>query len=181
MIKLREIPRVLAITIVLLILQKNSFAQPNLPEGIVRTRAPEGLTQYNTKLSNLVSDKKNVIDHRNYFSPEFARDLDRLLVRATRSKQDCALLKRRLISGPESDPTILLDRVEQRIYFYYEACQAHACDETNLRLLYEPRSKTMVGSLTYGGKHQFLGPVSHREKQIFENLGDPVNGEKTNE
>lgn len=44
-------------------------------------------------------------------------------------KASAVPLKCRLLSGPQPDPVRVRDKDSGRQYIYYEACQAHACDD----------------------------------------------------
>lgn len=77
-------------------------------------------------------------------------------------------LKKRLLSGPAPEPVVLQDASSLRRYVGYAACQAHACSDTHLRLLYAPASKAMVGRLALAGKVEFLGKPSLAERALLE-------------
>ena len=127
---------------------------------------------YNTEMFNLIRNRKNVIDGKNYYEKNFSAAFDSLLLKsqAMQSKQRAAQLKKRLISGPAAKPRAFTSNATQKVYIYYDACQAHDCDKTKLGLLYEPESKSMRAKLIVGGKEEFLGVASEPERALLDYL-----------
>lgn len=123
----------------------------------------------NSELFNLLSNRKNIIDGKNYYKKSFVVKFDELLLKSqsAKSKDEMSQLKRRLLSGPAAKPRAFKDEATQKMYIYYDACQAHACDKTNLGLLYEAESEQMIAKLTIGGQNEFLGVVSDPEKNLL--------------
>ncbi|GJI96539.1 hypothetical protein RugamoR57_32570 [Duganella caerulea] len=128
------------------------------------------IAAYNTQLFSLLMNKKSPVDGKNHYQKDFDLAFDALLAKSTlaKSAKPAVPLKKRLISGPQPDPTIVQDQHSGRQYVYYEACQAHACDETNLALLYAPSSKTMLARLHLDGKDEYLGDPSPAEKTLLD-------------
>lgn len=132
--------------------------------------APLDEARYKTYLFNLLIDQKSLIDGKNHYDPDFARRFDALLVNSVLAKTAApgVALKKRLLSGPAPEPVVLQDASSLRRYVGYAACQAHACSDTHLRLLYAPASKAMVGRLALAGKVEFLGKPSPAERALLE-------------
>ena len=132
--------------------------------------APAANAPFNTQLFNLVENKKNIIDGRNYYRKEFAQAFDALLAQSKLAKADDVKvpLKKRLLSGPAGEPVAVTEAGRQ--YLYYRACQAHMCDETNLGLLYEPAAQKMTASLRLHGKQEHLGAPAAAERALLDRL-----------
>jgi len=138
--------------------------------GVGATAAAPADAAYNTQLFNLLENKKNIIDGRNYYRKEFAQAFDALLATSKLAKADDnkVSLRKRLLSGPAAEPETVNDGDRQ--YLYYGACQAHMCDETNLGLVYEPASGTMVASLRLNGKLEYLGAPAAAQKALLDKM-----------
>lgn len=78
------------------------------------------------------------------------------------------MLRKRLLSGPASKPDFI--SANGKKYFYYEACQAHACDSTRMGLLYDVESKEMRAELTIDGALGYLGNPSLAEVDLLRQL-----------
>lgn len=127
------------------------------------------LAPYNTQLFSLVMNAKSPVDNKNHYQKQFDQAFDALmaqsaLVKASKNK---VAIKKRLMSGPQPDPAIVQDKASGRQYLYYEACQAHVCDETSLALLYAPDAKAMLGRLHMDGKDEYLGNPNAAEKALL--------------
>ena len=148
------------------------FADNNTLQSFTESKLGADAAAYDTELFNLLSNKKNIIDNKNYYRKDFATLFDTLLRQAhtAQTKQAATLLKKRLLSGPASKPRAIKDGATKKIYIYYDACQAHACDETKLGLLYGAGSKQMLAKLTVRGKAEFLGEVTLTEKDLLNYL-----------
>jgi hypothetical protein len=159
-------------TLWLLSLPHHASADTGAVGGFSEITLGADLAAYNTELFNLLSDHKNMIDGKNYYEKRFAASFDALLLKShsTQSKQAAAQLKKRLLSGPAAKPRAFKDIITQKVYLYFDACQAHACDEVYLGLLYETQSKLMVARLASGGKEEFLGGASDPEKNLLRSL-----------
>jgi hypothetical protein len=122
---------------------------------------------YNVELFNLLLNRKNVVTGVNGFNKEFATSFDKLLREALPkgSAQDHAFLKKRLLSGPEATPRSLM--VNGKQYLAYDACQAHACDQTRLTLLYAVQSRAMFAALNIDGVRQVLGNPAPAEQALL--------------
>lgn len=103
---------------------------------------------------------------------DFAQRFDTLLRTSSLvpSRVSAKTLKKRLLSGPQPLPKLVRDRYSGNEYFYYRACQAHACNETNLGLLYHPESRRMLGQLTVDTQTETLGDASESEKSLLRAL-----------
>ena len=152
------------------------WAEPNAITGFTEIKSSPHYAPYDRELFSLVVNRKNVIDDKNYFQKSFAATFNALLSQSDSapSKQNLSQLKKRLLSGPAAKPQAFNENATGKKYFYYEACQAHACDETKLGLLYETRSKAMVARLSVKGKEEFLGRFSESEKNLLLSLGAPA-------
>jgi hypothetical protein len=141
------------------------YASDEVPSQTA-TIAP-ALAPYNVELFNLLLNRKNVVTGVNGFNKEFAASFDKLLREAlpNGSAQDHAFLKKRLLSGPEGTPRSLT--VNGKQYLAYDACQAHACDQTRLTLLYAVQSKAMFAALRIDGVPQILGHPAPAEQALL--------------
>lgn len=149
-----------------------AFAESPAALGYAESKFDPSLVEYNTELFNLLSNKKNIIDKKNYYIKEFASMFDSTLRQSqnAKTKQDTATLKKRLLSGPASKPRLYRDNNTSKQYIYYDACQAHACDETKLGLLYEIDSKQMLARLTVHGQVEYLGKIPAPERRLLDLL-----------
>lgn len=125
-----------------------------------------------TELFNLVTNRTSLSDNKNHFNGKFSSLFDALLSRSKFAKTDGSgiTLKRRLLSGPEPKPKFLVDLTTNKQYVYYEACQAHACNESHLVLLYEPAANVMHARLLLDKKEEFLGEATLSEIKILDAL-----------
>lgn len=152
------------------------WADTGAQNDFVEIKLGSNLAIYDTELFNLLSDRKNIIDGKNYYEKVFAESFDALLLKSqtAQSKKAAFQLKKRLLSGPAARPRAFKDNAAQKIYLYYDACQAHACDETYLGLLYETQSKLMSARLVIGGKEELLGGAPDPEKHLLRSLKSNV-------
>ena len=127
------------------------------------------LAPYNMQLFSLTMNAKSPVDNKNHYVKEFDQAFDAMLAQSALAKttKNKVPLKKRLMSGPQPDPAIVQDKASGRQYVYYEACQAHVCDETNLAVLYAPASKAMLGRLHMDGKDEFLGKPTAAEQALL--------------
>ena len=125
---------------------------------------------YQTQLFNLVMNKKSLVDGKNHYQKSFDQRFDAMLASSALAKQQPATvsLKKRLLSGPQPDAVLVRDKTSGREYVVYQACQAHACDETSLAVLYAPVSQAMSGRLTMHGKVEYLGNPGNAEKSLLD-------------
>jgi hypothetical protein len=130
----------------------------------------QDISVYNTELFNLLLNRNNVIDGKNRFDKKFSSQFDTLLIdgHAASDNKSLSFLKRRLLSGPEPKPLYI--SASGKKYVYYEACQAHACDETNLALLFDVELKSMRARLVVDGVTRFLGAPSQQEIKLLDQL-----------
>lgn len=124
--------------------------------------------KYNAELFNVV-EKNGVMGDKN-FDKDFAARFDRLLQESpvARNRSELKFLKKRLLSGPA--PTPLYLAAFGKRYLYYKACQAHACNETHLSLLFDVGTKAMSGKLVVSGAPEILGKPSPQELELLEQL-----------
>ena len=155
-----------------LALSFHALADNNTLQGFTESKLGADVAAYDTELFNLLSNEKNIIDNKNYYLKDFATLFDTLLrqAQAAQTKHAAALLKKRLLSGPASKSRAIKDSATKKMYIYYDACQAHACDETKLGLLYEAGAKQMLAKLTVRGKAEFLGELTPPEKGLLNYL-----------
>jgi len=134
---------------------------------------PAAPAPYDTQLFNLLENRKNVIDGRNYYRKDFAQAFDALLATSTLSKADDnkVSLKKRLLSGPAAEPQTASQGGKQ--FLYYGACQAHMCDETSLGLIYEPATGRMAASLRLNGRQEYLGAPAPAEQALLDKMMAP--------
>lgn len=149
--------------------------------GIGNAAAPAGtpadVAPYNTYLFSLLTNKKSLADGKNHYQQGFDQSFDAMLAASPLAKAAApgVSLKKRLLSGPQPEPVLVQDKGTGRQYVYYEACQAHACDETSLALLYAPSSKRMVGRLRLDGKVAYPGDPTAAEKTLLDQTGSGRN------
>lgn len=148
------------------------FADSNALQGFTEKKLGANVVAYDTELFNLLSNEKNIIDNKNYYLKDFAMLFDTLLrqAQAAQTQKDAIFLKKRLLSGPASKPRAIKDGATNKMYIYYDACQARACDTTKLGLLYEVGVRQMMAKLTVQGKGEFLGEVTPAEKDLLSYL-----------
>jgi hypothetical protein len=137
------------------------------PTGSASTASIEA---YRTPIFNLLSKNANVVDGKNYYRGDFAKQFDALLASSSLAKTDKTRvpLKKRLLSGPAPEPALQADLATGTQWIVYDACQAHRCDEISLRLLYDPASHRMVGKLNLDKQSEFLGTPSVSEQRLLE-------------
>jgi hypothetical protein len=125
---------------------------------------------FDTELFNLLGNRANIGTGKNSFNPAFFASFNSLLREAkfAQGGKQLAFLRKRLLSGPEPGPRFL--SASGKTYFYYEACQAHACDVSNISLLYETRSKSMRAILLLDGVEEFLGNPTAPEVEMLKRL-----------
>lgn len=142
-----------------------AIAAPYAKAGVSPT-----LSVFDTALFNLLRNQKNVIDGKNYFDKEFSTSFDRLLRNApgVSDERKLAALRKCLLSGPASKPDFI--SANGKRYFYYEVCQAHACDSTRMGLLYDVESKAMRAELMIDGAVGYLGNPSVAEVDMLHQL-----------
>ncbi len=137
--------------------------------GSAAADAPRTPQPYRTQLFNLLAKEKNVLDGKSHYQAGFARQFDALLASSKLAKADKSSvpLKKRLLSGPAPEPSVLKDPATGTQWLAYDACQAHRCDEIALRLLFDPASGRMVGKLTLDGQSELLGAPSAAEQGLL--------------
>lgn len=155
-----KVVRAVALCVSLLALNACNAAEP---------ASSAQLAPYNTQLFSLVMNSASPVDNKNHYIKQFDQALDALLAQSAlaRASKNKVPLKKRLMSGPQPDPAIVQDQGTGRQYVYYQACQAHVCDETSLALLYAPASKAMLGRLHLDGRDEYLGNPTAAEKVLL--------------
>ena len=146
-----------------------TLADSNAQHNFAVTNIGADASAYDTELFNLLRNRKNIIDNKNYFQMDFSNKFDALLIQATsaQTKSAASELRKRLLSGPAAKARAIKDVAAQKIYFFYDACQAHDCGDTNLGLIFEPQTKRMFAKLTIRGGVEFLGTQSVEEKNLL--------------
>ncbi len=136
----------------------------------VATAIPGPAAPYSTQLFSLLTNGSSPVDGKNHYQKEFDQQFDAMLAQSALAKaaKPGVPLKQRLMSGPQPEPLTLQDKAGGQQYVYYEACQAHACDDTSLVVLYAPASRAMLGRLHLDGKEEYLGSPSVREKALLD-------------
>lgn len=147
-------------------------AEPSATKIYSESQADALFAALDTELFNLVTNRTSLSDNKNHFDRKFSISFDMLLSRSKLAKTDGngIPIRKRLLSGPVPRPKFLTDLTTGKHYVYYEACQAHACDETRLALLYEPETNVMHARLLLDKKEEFLGEVTLSEKKILNAL-----------
>lgn len=128
---------------------------------------------YGTQLFNLVVDSADVVDGKNYHQAGFAKRFVALLASSSLAKSGKTRvpLKKRLLSGPATQPALLADPATGRQWLVYDTCQAHRCDEISLRLLYGPASRRIGGKLNLDKQFEFLSTPSAAEQHLLGQVG----------
>ena len=128
------------------------------------------MAPYETQLFNLLTNEKSILDKKNYYQPAFAAQFDALLASSALVKADKTgvPLKKRLLSGPASEASVVTNLPGGRQFLYYDACQAHRCADTSLGLLFDPVSRRMVGKLNLDKQSDYLGMPSESEKRLLQ-------------
>lgn len=154
------------------LLMHSAWAEPNTLKEFTETKVSAKCASYNTELFNLVVNRKNIIDGKNYYQKSFASVFDSLLSESafSKSKPEFVQLKKRLLSGPAGKPKAFDENATGKTYLYFEACQAHDCGQTRLGLLYETQSKILIGRLLVKGQEEILGRPSDFEKNMLKTL-----------
>lgn len=106
---------------------------------------PTELKRYETQLFNLF-DKSSVDSrtHERHYDAEFVKQFKAAL--EPYLKLD-SKLERKLFSGPGTEGAYI--EIDGTRYLFYTICQAHACNTTNLAILYQPDIKKFTGRLQY--------------------------------
>ena len=130
------------------------------------TQTPS-LAPYQAQLFNLLMNRRSPVDGKNHYDRKFDQVFDALLAQSSMAKASAVPLKRRLLSGPQPEPDIVDDKVANTVYLYDEACQAHACADTSLALVYAPASGRMAGRLLVDGKQAYLGKPTAAEIDLL--------------
>lgn len=130
----------------------------------------ETASPYNTQLFNLVLNQKSPADGKNHYQKQFDTAFDGLLAQSKLAKaaSNGVPLKKRLLSGPQPEGVPLQEKGSGQHYLYYESCQAHACSDTSLAVLYAPASNAMLGRLHLDGKDEYLGNPTAAEKFLLD-------------
>jgi hypothetical protein len=159
--------KVPAALVAALVLNACDAAEPVSAKAGIATEAQ--LVPYNTQLFGLLINKSSPVDGKNHYQKKFDQGFDALLAQSQLAKASnvAAPLKKRLLSGPQPDAAVVTDKASGRTYLYYEACQAHACDDTNLALLYAPATNSMRARLHIDGKDEYLGNPDAAEKALL--------------
>lgn len=149
-----------------------AFAQSRDAGDCVETQANPDFKEYDTEPFNLLVNKRSLIDGKNHFSQKISHAFDELLLKtsAIKSKKDFEELRQRLLSGPAPKPRFYKNSVTQSEYIFYEICQAHACNTTNLIMLYAPRSQSMAIRLSINEKVEFLEDKSASTRLCLESV-----------
>lgn len=75
-------------------------------------------------------------------------------------------LRTRLLSGPSSPGQPL--QMQDGVWWFYTACQAHQCPTTALAMLYSPTQGRMVGRLTARCKVWWLGEPNAAQRSLID-------------
>jgi len=136
----------------------------------------ESSSPYNTQLFNLLLDQKSPVDGKNHYQKQFDTAFNTMLAQSALAKSGNpgVSLRKRLLSGPQAEAIVLRNKVSGQHYVYYEACQAHMCDETRLAVLYAPASNAMLGRLHLDGKDEYLGNPGASEKRLLDGAAAKV-------
>ena len=145
------------------------------PPAVTEAPMTASETAYNTEIFNLLLPGKSLVDGKVHYNPRFARSVDALLAQSGYARLGKpgtaqAFLKKRLLSGPAAKPrsvALQTGTPATPSYLYYRACQAHACDVTNLALLYQPASQRMVALLRIDGQSEHLGQPGSAERALL--------------
>lgn len=138
-----------------------NFTTEDDPHVVTFSREPfpRELTRYEAPLFDLVrSDGPG-------FDAQLARQLRAVL--ASQLRTDTRYIER-LTSGPAPEASYYV--TGRRGYVYFTACQAHACDETSLDVLFDVTDYRLVGKLRDKGAVRWLGRPDQREMVLIDHL-----------
>lgn len=126
-------------------------------------------SKLNTHLFNLLINQKSVINGKNNYVKEFDKLFDNLISNSSfnKTKEEQKNLKKRLLSGPANTPKIYEDSLTHKLYFLYDACQAHQCDIINMLLLYDANNKRMCALINDHAGQELLGEPSKEEEEFI--------------
>lgn len=131
---------------------------------------PNELERYKTQIFNLFD--KSSVDSRTrvrHYDEEFVKQFKTALKPYLKLDRR---LERKLFSGPAPDGTYIA--IDGTHYIFYTICQAHACNTTNLALLYQPDEKKIIGRLQYKCDLYPLNSPRPEEASAIEALS-PIN------
>lgn len=163
----KTMARVAAALVAALVLNACDAAEPVAAKPGIAPAAQ--LAPYDTQLFSLLINKPSPVDGKNHYQKKFDQSFDALLAQSQLAKASkvATPLKKRLMSGPQPDAAVVTDKAGGRQYLYYEACQAHACEDTSMALLYAPTSGNMRARLHIDGKDEYLGNPDAAEKALL--------------
>ncbi|MBK0027355.1 hypothetical protein IAE57_14380 [Stenotrophomonas sp. S48] len=87
---------------------------------------------------------------------------------AESSEPGIAPLRKRLLSGPSAPGQPL--QLQDGVWWFYTACQAHQCPGTALAVLYSPEQGRMVGRLSARCQVRWLGGPNEEQRERIAQL-----------
>lgn len=106
---------------------------------------PDELKHYKTQVFNLLD--KSAMDpntKRPLYDATFVRQFETALKPYLKLDRQ---LEKKLLSGPAPEGKYI--EINGKHYLFYKICQAHACNTTNIAVLYQYDTKKIVGRLQY--------------------------------
>lgn len=131
---------------------------------------PSDLWRYKTQIFNLFDEFS--VDSRTNERQYDAEFVNRFRAALKPYLKLDPKLERKLFSGPGPEGSYL--EIGGRRYLFYTICQAHACNTTNLALLYQPDAKKITGRIQYKCNLYPLNSPAPAEAVAIEALS-PIN------
>lgn len=146
--KLKKFPRIMPTSIAAIasLLFCMSVSANNKTGAVFQPRPfPTELKRYETQIFNLF-DQSSVDSrtHERHYDAEFVKQFNAALKPYLKLDPK---LERKLFSGPGAEGAYI--EIDGTCYLFYTICQAHACNTTNLAILYQPDAKKLTGRLQY--------------------------------
>jgi len=127
---------------------------------------PNELKHYKTQVFNLFD--KSAVDQntkRPLYDATFVQQFEAALKPYLKLDR---MLEKKLLSGPASEGKYI--EINGKPYLFYTICQAHACNTTNIAVLYQHDTKKIVGRLQYKCDIHLLNDPTSSEINTVNNL-----------
>lgn len=127
---------------------------------------PDELKHYKTQVFNLFD--KSAVDRdtkRPLYDAMFVQQFEAALKPYLKLDR---MLEKKLLSGPA--PAGKYIEINGKHYLFYTICQAHACNTTNIAVLYQHDTKKIVGRLQYKCDIYFINEPASSEVNAVNDL-----------
>lgn len=127
---------------------------------------PNELKHYKTQVFNLF-DKSGMDRNtkRSLYDAAFVRQFEAALKPYLKLDR---MLEKKLLSGPAPEGKYV--EINGKHYLFYTICLAHACNTTNIAMLYQHDTKKLVGRLQYKCDIHLLNEPTSSEINAVNNL-----------